>query len=171
MFEFWFGRNYLLGEKQRPLMVSTWSRVYRCLPSLRSQSIALASLPPEAQREPSGDIVTVFKYPVWPMWLVLSLQLVKFQTCKCKLNWKLEARFKGNKITLNLTDSSVLLYFCQRSEKSDRLSNNCSKYVWLEGRIDRGSYFRASITCEPFHRITRSKSVLFLKAFLKCATA
>merc|ERR1719318_574656 len=42
--------------------------------------MALASLPPEAQREPSGDIVTVFRYPVCPMWLVLSLQLVRFHT-------------------------------------------------------------------------------------------
>merc|ERR1719309_1252469 len=72
--------QYLLGEKQRPLMVSMWSRVYRCFPSLRSQSIALVSLPPEAQREPSGDMVTVLRYPVWPMWLVLSLQLVRFHT-------------------------------------------------------------------------------------------
>merc|ERR1719318_2429939 len=39
--------------------------------------MALASLPPEAQREPSGDMVTVFRYP---MWLVLSLQLVRFHT-------------------------------------------------------------------------------------------
>merc|ERR1719309_777043 len=72
--------QYLLGEKQRPLMVSMWSRVYRCFPSLRSQSIALVSLPPEAQREPSGDMVTVLRYPLWPMWLVLSLQLVRFHT-------------------------------------------------------------------------------------------
>merc|ERR1719245_2961515 len=42
--------------------------------------MALASLPPEAQREPSGDMVTVLRYPVWPMWLVLSLQLVRFHT-------------------------------------------------------------------------------------------
>merc|ERR1719318_432383 len=42
--------------------------------------MALASLPPEAQREPSGDMVTVFRYPVCPMWLVLSLQLVRFHT-------------------------------------------------------------------------------------------
>jgi len=54
----------LFGEKHRLLIVSTWSRVYKCFPSLRSQSIALASLPPDAQREPSGDMVTVFKYPV-----------------------------------------------------------------------------------------------------------
>ena len=42
--------------------------------------MALASLPPEAQRDPSGDMVTVLRYPVWPMWLVLSLQLVRFHT-------------------------------------------------------------------------------------------
>merc|ERR1711893_132004 len=72
--------QYLLGLKQRALMMSLLSRVYKCLPSLRSQSMALASLPPEAHKEPSGDIVTVFKYPLCPMWLVFNLQLVKFQT-------------------------------------------------------------------------------------------
>lgn len=39
------------------------------------------TFPPEAQREPSGDTVTVFRYPVWPMWLVFSLQLARFHTC------------------------------------------------------------------------------------------
>merc|ERR1719412_2816590 len=67
--------QYLLGEKVSPLMGSLWSRVYRCLPSFRSHSMALVSFPPEAQREPSGDMVTVLRYPLWPMWLVLSLQL------------------------------------------------------------------------------------------------
>lgn len=38
------------------------------------------TFPPEAQREPSGDTVTVFRYPVCPMWLVFNLQLAKFQT-------------------------------------------------------------------------------------------
>merc|ERR1712027_69596 len=63
--------QYRFGEKHSELMVSAW---------LRSQSMALASLPPEAQRDPSGDMVTVLRYPVWPMWLVLSLQLVRFHT-------------------------------------------------------------------------------------------
>ena len=71
---------YLLGENVRALIVSVLSKVYRCFPSLRSHSMALPSFPPDAQREPSGERVTVFKYPVWPMWLVFSLQLVKFQT-------------------------------------------------------------------------------------------
>lgn len=37
-------------------------------------------MPPEAQREPSGDTVTVFRYPVCPMWFVFSLQLARFHT-------------------------------------------------------------------------------------------
>lgn len=53
--------QYLLGEKQRAVMMSLWSRVWRCLPSFKSQSIAFMSLPPEAHREPSGETVTVFK--------------------------------------------------------------------------------------------------------------
>merc|ERR1719243_37170 len=72
--------QYLLGEKVRLWMGSVLSKVYRCFPSLRSQSMALASLPPLAHREPSGDRVTVLRYPVWPMWLVFSLQLVRFHT-------------------------------------------------------------------------------------------
>merc|ERR1719186_961184 len=72
--------QYLLGEKVRALMVSEWSKVWRCFPSFKSQSIALASLPPDAQSDPSGDMVTVFREPVWPMWLVFSLQLVKVHT-------------------------------------------------------------------------------------------
>lgn len=46
--------------------------------------MALQSLPPEAHREPSGETVTVFRYPVWPMWLILRRQLVKFQTYRIK---------------------------------------------------------------------------------------
>merc|ERR1719369_395477 len=72
--------QYLLGEKVRALMVSWWSNVYKCFPSLRSQSMALASFPPEAHREPSGDMVTVFKEPWWPMWSVFSLQFCRDQT-------------------------------------------------------------------------------------------
>lgn len=53
--------QYRLGEKQRALMISPESSVYKCLLSLRSQSIAWPSLPPEAHREPSGETVTVFK--------------------------------------------------------------------------------------------------------------
>merc|ERR1719430_117453 len=40
-------------------MTSLWSRVYKWRSSFRSQSMAFASLPPEAHREPSGDTVTV----------------------------------------------------------------------------------------------------------------
>merc|ERR1719500_1695746 len=61
-------------------MMSWFSRVYRCLSSVRSQSMALPSLPPLAHREPSGLRVTVLRYPVWPLWLVFSLQLVQLLT-------------------------------------------------------------------------------------------
>lgn len=53
--------QYLFGEKQRALMLSPLSKVYKCLLSFKSQSIAWPSLPPEAHREPSGETVTVFK--------------------------------------------------------------------------------------------------------------
>ena len=42
--------------------------------------MAFPSLPPEAQRDPSGETVTALMNPEWPRWLVLSLQLVRFQT-------------------------------------------------------------------------------------------
>lgn len=61
-------------------MMSLWSRVCKCFPSFKSQSIALQSLPPLAHREPSGDTVTVFKYPVCPEWLIFNRQFVRFQT-------------------------------------------------------------------------------------------
>merc|ERR1712141_233275 len=72
--------QYLLGEKIRALMMSPPSRVYRCLPSFRSQSMAWPSLPPEAHREPSGETVTQFRNSLWPKWLVFSLQLVRFHS-------------------------------------------------------------------------------------------
>lgn len=53
--------QYLFGEKQRAVMISLWSKVCKCLPSFKSHSIAFMSLPPEAQREPSGETVTVFR--------------------------------------------------------------------------------------------------------------
>merc|ERR1719357_1120517 len=72
--------QYLLGLKQRALIPSWESRVYRCLPSFRSHSIDRPSLPPDAQREPSGDTVTQFRKQVCPKWLVFRRQLVRFQT-------------------------------------------------------------------------------------------
>lgn len=42
--------------------------------------MAVQSLPPDAQREPSGETVTVLRYPVWPTSLVRSLQLLRFHT-------------------------------------------------------------------------------------------
>merc|ERR1719159_590220 len=50
------------------------------LPSLTSQSMAMPSLPPEAHKEPSGEIAVVYTTPVWPAKFVRSLQLLKFQT-------------------------------------------------------------------------------------------
>lgn len=72
--------QYRFGEKHNALMMSLWSNVCKCLPSFKSHNRALASLPPDVHNEPSGDTVTVFKYPLCPLWLILSLQLVKFQT-------------------------------------------------------------------------------------------
>merc|ERR1719482_1875043 len=72
--------QYLLGLKTRLWMISPASRLYRRLPSLRSQSMAVPSFPPEAQREPSGETQAVLRYPVWPMRSLRSLQLVRFQT-------------------------------------------------------------------------------------------
>merc|ERR1719335_1675592 len=42
--------------------------------------MAVQSLPPEAQREPSGDTVQVYTTPEWPTRFVRSLQLLRFQT-------------------------------------------------------------------------------------------
>merc|ERR1719502_1867124 len=61
-------------------MVELASSEYRCFPSLTSQSMAVPSLPPEAHREPSGEIVMVYSTPVWPARLVFSLQLFRFHT-------------------------------------------------------------------------------------------
>lgn len=58
--------QYRLGLKHRELIITgipSVGRVYKCLPSLRSQSIAMPSLPPEAHREPSGETVTVLRNP------------------------------------------------------------------------------------------------------------
>jgi hypothetical protein len=41
------------------LIMSPASKEYRCLWSFKSQSMAIPSLPPDAQSDPSGEIVTV----------------------------------------------------------------------------------------------------------------
>ena len=56
--------QYRLGENTRALTTSPASSEYRCLPSLRSQSIVIPSLPPDAASEPSGDTARVLMYPV-----------------------------------------------------------------------------------------------------------
>ena len=72
--------QYLLGEKTREWMISPASREYSLLPSVRSQSMAMPSLPPDAHSEPSGETVTLFRYPLWPSRLVLNLQLERDHT-------------------------------------------------------------------------------------------
>merc|ERR1719476_492914 len=61
-------------------MVELASKEYKCFPSFTSQSIAVPSFPPEPHKDPSGEIVMVYKTPVCPAKLVFSLQLFKFQT-------------------------------------------------------------------------------------------
>merc|ERR1719231_1490291 len=61
-------------------MVPPASSEYRCLPSFTSHNIVVPSLPPDAHREPSGEIATVYTTPVWPARLVRSLQSLRFQT-------------------------------------------------------------------------------------------
>ncbi len=53
--------QYLLGENTREWMMSPASKLYKDLPSTRSHSIAVPSFPPDAQRDPSGEIVTVLR--------------------------------------------------------------------------------------------------------------
>lgn len=72
--------QYRLGLNVSASIMSPPSRVYKCLPSFKSHNIALPSLPPDAHNEPSGDTVTVLRYPLWPKWSYWSLQLVRFQT-------------------------------------------------------------------------------------------
>jgi len=55
--------QYLFGEKERALISSPESKVWSGLASSepKSHNLAVPSRPPEAQREPSGETVTVFK--------------------------------------------------------------------------------------------------------------
>lgn len=105
--------QYLLGLKHRELIMSPPSRVYKCLPSFKSHSIAIPSLPPDAHKEPSGDTVTTFRYPWWPMWLVLRRQFVRFHTfgAKKKEMKSLLPCFKSTEVTASvpiLTPSAVV---------------------------------------------------------------
>jgi len=52
--------HYRLGENTSVWMTDCASSEYRCLPSVRSQSMAVPSRPPLAHSEPSGLIVTLF---------------------------------------------------------------------------------------------------------------
>jgi len=51
--------QYRVGLKIKVLMVSPASKVYKALFSLRSHNRIVPSRPPEAHKEPSGEIVTV----------------------------------------------------------------------------------------------------------------
>jgi hypothetical protein len=51
--------QYRLGEKTRAWISSPAFKEYRCFDSFKSQSMVVPSLPPEAQRDPSGEMVTV----------------------------------------------------------------------------------------------------------------
>merc|ERR1719401_1626580 len=42
--------------------------------------MAVPSLPPEAHKEPSGEMLVEYTTPVWPTRLVRNLQLLRFQT-------------------------------------------------------------------------------------------
>merc|ERR1719408_680947 len=42
--------------------------------------MAVPSLPPDAQRDPSGETVVQYTTPVWPTRFVRSLQLLRFHT-------------------------------------------------------------------------------------------
>ena len=45
----------------------------------------ILTLPPDAQREPSGDTVTQFRKQVCPKWLVFRRQLARFHTYRKKI--------------------------------------------------------------------------------------
>merc|ERR1719221_1100033 len=61
-------------------MVELSSKEYKCFPSFTSHNMAVPSLPPEPHKEPSGEMVMVYRTPVCPAKLVFSLQLFRFQT-------------------------------------------------------------------------------------------
>lgn len=87
--------QYLLGLKHRAFKTAPPSSVYKCFPSFKSHSIAWPSLPPDAHREPSGETVTQFRYPVWPMWLVFRRQFVRFHTCQVTYNNNASAKLSN----------------------------------------------------------------------------
>lgn len=51
--------QYRLGEKASACISSPACSEYRCLDSFRSHNMVVPSLPPDAHREPSGEMVTV----------------------------------------------------------------------------------------------------------------
>merc|ERR1719401_1341063 len=97
-------------------MVLPASSEYRCLPSLTSQSMAMPSLPPEAQSDPSGDTVAVYTTPVCPTKFVRSLQLLKFQTFTSlshpadTMSGILAEGEKTTQLTQSVCMSSVMVY-------------------------------------------------------------
>ena len=51
--------QYLLGEKTRAWISSPAFKEYRCFDSFKSHNMVVPSFPPEAHRDPSGEMVTV----------------------------------------------------------------------------------------------------------------
>ena len=51
--------QYLFGEKTRAWISSPAFKEYRCFDSFKSHNMVVPSFPPEAHRDPSGEIVTV----------------------------------------------------------------------------------------------------------------
>lgn len=99
--------QYRFGENTSAWISSPAVRLYRCLDSFRSHSIVVPSLPPDAHSEPSGEIVTVLMYPVWPMWSVWMRHVLRVQTCfalvsRVRSKPSLEAAaFEGDQCVVN----------------------------------------------------------------------
>lgn len=72
--------QYRLGEKHTAWTSSPAGRVYRAVEEVRSHRRMEPSLPAEAHRDPSGEMVMVETYPVWPRWSALRVQVSRSQT-------------------------------------------------------------------------------------------
>merc|ERR1719262_987543 len=76
----------------------------------------MPSFPPDAQREPSGEIAVVYTTPVWPARFVRSLQLLRFQTFTSLsqppeiMSGILAEGEKTTQLTQSVCISSVIVY-------------------------------------------------------------
>merc|ERR1719318_282390 len=126
--------QYLLGLKVRALIASWWSKVERCLPSFKSHSMALASFPPEAQREPSGDIVTVVRYHTFtylshPAETMMGLALLGENLTQdtqswCPSSWMVYlhwARVFHSLMVLSLAAETICLLSAEKATESTSL--------------------------------------------------